>query len=189
MREVAASRNISATGWVSSSLGNITTTLTQQLTFANTDGVSGHGSAQAINQTTDAYIDIDDGGAAAACVQVAPLGVSGIARVCFGRPSVRMGLRYEQYVVRRHESSLSRPRCGMRMERMCGRGGELAGRKGPWTLEEDLILVSYVSQHGECSWDSLARASAPEPEQEELQAVVVTGHCWRKRRRETFELF
>ncbi|WVZ69535.1 hypothetical protein U9M48_018307 [Paspalum notatum var. saurae] len=32
-------------------------------------------------------------------------------------------------------------------------------RKGPWTLEEDLILVSYISQHGEGSWDNLARAA------------------------------
>ncbi|KAF8697013.1 hypothetical protein HU200_036663 [Digitaria exilis] len=42
---------------------------------------------------------------------------------------------------------------------MCGRAGEPAVRKGPWTLEEDLILVSYISQHGEGSWDSLARAA------------------------------
>ncbi|KAJ1284471.1 hypothetical protein BS78_03G206900 [Paspalum vaginatum] len=32
-------------------------------------------------------------------------------------------------------------------------------RKGPWTLEEDLILVSYISQNGEGSWDNLARAA------------------------------
>ncbi|CAO2191187.1 unnamed protein product [Urochloa humidicola] len=34
-----------------------------------------------------------------------------------------------------------------------------AVRKGPWTLEEDLILVGYISEHGEGSWDSLARAA------------------------------
>ncbi|CAO2179039.1 unnamed protein product [Urochloa humidicola] len=33
-----------------------------------------------------------------------------------------------------------------------------AVRKGPWTLE-DLILVGYISEHGEGSWDSLARAA------------------------------
>ncbi|XP_062202939.1 MYB-like transcription factor EOBII [Phragmites australis] len=44
------------------------------------------------------------------------------------------------------------------MARMCG-GGEPAVRKGPWMLEEDLILVSYISQHGEGSWDCLARAA------------------------------
>ncbi|KAJ1284470.1 hypothetical protein BS78_03G206800 [Paspalum vaginatum] len=44
---------------------------------------------------------------------------------------------------------------------MCGRaaGDQPAVRKGPWTLEEDLILASYVSQHGEGSWDNLARAA------------------------------
>ncbi|CAO2204133.1 unnamed protein product [Urochloa humidicola] len=42
----------------------------------------------------------------------------------------------------------------------CGRGGDQpAVRKGPWTLEEDLILVGYISEHGEGSWDSLARAA------------------------------
>ncbi|KAL6615654.1 hypothetical protein ACP70R_037924 [Stipagrostis hirtigluma subsp. patula] len=45
------------------------------------------------------------------------------------------------------------------METICSGGGEPAVRKGPWTLEEDLILVSYVTQHGEGSWDSLARAA------------------------------
>ncbi|CAL4975108.1 unnamed protein product [Urochloa decumbens] len=42
----------------------------------------------------------------------------------------------------------------------CGRGGDQpAVRKGPWTLEEDLILVGYISEHGEGSWDCLARAA------------------------------
>lgn len=46
--------------------------------------------------------------------------------------------------------------------RSCGGRGsddEPAVRKGPWTLEEDLVLVSYISQHGEGSWDNLARAA------------------------------
>ena len=42
---------------------------------------------------------------------------------------------------------------------MCGRAGEPAVRKGPWTLEEDLVLVGYISQHGEGSWDNLARSA------------------------------
>jgi myb proto-oncogene protein len=42
---------------------------------------------------------------------------------------------------------------------MCGRDGEPAVRKGPWTLEEDLVLVGYISQHGEGSWDNLARSA------------------------------
>ncbi|KAL6842624.1 hypothetical protein ACP4OV_027468 [Aristida adscensionis] len=47
---------------------------------------------------------------------------------------------------------MARTACG-------GGGGEPAVRKGPWTLEEDLILVGYIAQHGEGSWDSLARAA------------------------------
>jgi hypothetical protein len=52
-----------------------------------------------------------------------------------------------------------------RVARSCGRGSddEPAVRKGPWTLEEDLILVSYISQHGEGSWDNLARAAGKLP--------------------------
>ncbi|RLN23515.1 hypothetical protein C2845_PM07G16810 [Panicum miliaceum] len=46
------------------------------------------------------------------------------------------------------------------MGRTSGRaGGEPAVRKGPWTLEEDVVLVGYISQHGEGSWDNLARAA------------------------------
>ena len=43
----------------------------------------------------------------------------------------------------------------------CSRGSddEPAVRKGPWTLEEDLILASYICQHGEGSWDNLACAA------------------------------
>ncbi|CAN6196171.1 unnamed protein product [Urochloa humidicola] len=47
------------------------------------------------------------------------------------------------------------------MGRVCGGtgAGEPAVRKGPWTLEEDIVLVGYISQHGEGSWDSLVRAA------------------------------
>lgn len=61
--DAKASRNISATGWVSSSRGNITTTFTQRLTYVNTNVVSSHGSAQEINQTIDARTDVTDDGA------------------------------------------------------------------------------------------------------------------------------
>ncbi|CAN6312996.1 unnamed protein product [Urochloa humidicola] len=36
-------------------------------------------------------------------------------------------------------------------------GGEL--RRGPWTVEEDLLLVNYVASHGEGRWNSLARSA------------------------------
>lgn len=30
-------------------------------------------------------------------------------------------------------------------------------RKGPWTAEEDRLLIQYVKQHGEGRWNSVAR--------------------------------
>jgi hypothetical protein len=44
----------------------------------------------------------------ASLTQISPLGISSIARDCFGKPAARMGLHYEQYEVRGRESSLSR---------------------------------------------------------------------------------
>ncbi|XP_057464260.1 MYB-like transcription factor EOBII isoform X1 [Actinidia eriantha] len=32
-------------------------------------------------------------------------------------------------------------------------------RKGPWTTEENLILINYIANHGECVWNSLARSA------------------------------
>jgi myb proto-oncogene protein len=32
-------------------------------------------------------------------------------------------------------------------------------RKGPWTLEEDLILTNHITNHGEGVWNSLAKAA------------------------------
>jgi hypothetical protein len=40
-----------------------------------------------------------------------------------------------------------------------GGGEETAVRKGPWTMEEDLILANYVAANGEGDWNSLARAA------------------------------
>uniref|UniRef100_A0A0D9VTC6 Uncharacterized protein n=1 Tax=Leersia perrieri TaxID=77586 RepID=A0A0D9VTC6_9ORYZ len=36
-------------------------------------------------------------------------------------------------------------------------GGDL--RRGPWTVEEDLLLVNYIAAHGEGRWNSLARSA------------------------------
>jgi hypothetical protein len=60
--------------------------------------------------------------------------------------------------------------------RMCGRAGEPAVRKGPWTLEEDLILVSYISQNGEGSWDNLARSAG---ELSYTLDVTFLLRCWK----------
>ncbi|KAG6588956.1 Myb-related protein 305, partial [Cucurbita argyrosperma subsp. sororia] len=34
--------------------------------------------------------------------------------------------------------------------------GVVEVRKGPWTMEEDLILINYIANHGEGVWNSLA---------------------------------
>ncbi|XVF16389.1 hypothetical protein REPUB_Repub10bG0027200 [Reevesia pubescens] len=36
---------------------------------------------------------------------------------------------------------------------------EVDVRKGPWTLEEDLILINYIANHGEGVWNNLAKAA------------------------------
>lgn len=36
-------------------------------------------------------------------------------------------------------------------------------RKGPWTAQEDKLLVEYVRQHGEGRWNSVAK---------------ITGRCY-----------
>ncbi|CAO1940435.1 unnamed protein product [Urochloa humidicola] len=32
-------------------------------------------------------------------------------------------------------------------------------RRGPWTVDEDLTLINYISEHGEGRWNALARAA------------------------------
>ncbi|KAK1441197.1 hypothetical protein QVD17_07038 [Tagetes erecta] len=32
-------------------------------------------------------------------------------------------------------------------------------RKGPWTMEEDLILINYIADHGEGVWNTLAKSA------------------------------
>lgn len=32
-------------------------------------------------------------------------------------------------------------------------------RRGPWTVEEDLILINYVANNGEGRWNALARCA------------------------------
>ncbi|KAL2323735.1 hypothetical protein Fmac_028114 [Flemingia macrophylla] len=41
----------------------------------------------------------------------------------------------------------------------CGSEEEMAVKKGPWTEEEDSILINYVNIHGEGHWNSLARSA------------------------------
>jgi myb proto-oncogene protein len=32
-------------------------------------------------------------------------------------------------------------------------------RRGPWTAHEDMLLVDYITKHGEGRWNSLARCA------------------------------
>lgn len=32
-------------------------------------------------------------------------------------------------------------------------------RRGPWTVEEDIILINYIHNHGDGRWNSLARCA------------------------------
>ncbi|KAF8389844.1 hypothetical protein HHK36_024361, partial [Tetracentron sinense] len=32
-------------------------------------------------------------------------------------------------------------------------------RKGPWTMEEDLILINYITNHGDGVWNTVARSA------------------------------
>nr|AUS89397.1 MYB domain protein 2 [Sesuvium portulacastrum] len=36
---------------------------------------------------------------------------------------------------------------------------EMDLRRGPWTVEEDVILINYIATHGEGRWNSLARCA------------------------------
>ncbi|KAL5540622.1 hypothetical protein UlMin_043197 [Ulmus minor] len=45
-------------------------------------------------------------------------------------------------------------------QRLCKSPSEdVEVRKGPWTMEEDLILINYIANHGEGVWNSLAKAA------------------------------
>ncbi|KAK7278152.1 hypothetical protein RJT34_23177 [Clitoria ternatea] len=36
---------------------------------------------------------------------------------------------------------------------------EMGIRKGPWTIDEDTILVNYIAAYGEGHWNSVARSA------------------------------
>ncbi|PON33157.1 MYB transcription factor [Trema orientale] len=44
-------------------------------------------------------------------------------------------------------------------KKACNSSQELEVRKGPWTMEEDLILINYIANHGEGVWNTLAKAA------------------------------
>ncbi|XP_008812482.1 MYB-like transcription factor EOBII [Phoenix dactylifera] len=46
-----------------------------------------------------------------------------------------------------------------RMDKSINSSQETEVRKGPWTMEEDLILINYIANHGEGVWNNLARSA------------------------------
>uniref|UniRef100_A0A803MVF5 Uncharacterized protein n=3 Tax=Chenopodium quinoa TaxID=63459 RepID=A0A803MVF5_CHEQI len=46
---------------------------------------------------------------------------------------------------------------GAHMGMSWGMLGDGGWRKGPWTAEEDRLLIEYVKLHGEGRWNSVAR--------------------------------
>ena len=61
---------------------------------------------------------------------------------------------------------------------MCDEDMEL--RRGPWTLEEDKLLIHYIACHGEGRWNLLARCSGTACLQEKaasLNSLHVSGVC------------
>ncbi|KAL2500062.1 Transcription factor [Abeliophyllum distichum] len=44
-------------------------------------------------------------------------------------------------------------------KKICNDSQDVEVRKGPWTMEEDLILMNYIANHGEGVWNTLARAA------------------------------
>ncbi|WOK95641.1 Myb-related protein [Canna indica] len=45
------------------------------------------------------------------------------------------------------------------MDKRISSGHEAEVRKGPWTMEEDLILINYITNHGEGVWNHIARSA------------------------------
>ncbi|KAG6537617.1 hypothetical protein ZIOFF_002712 [Zingiber officinale] len=45
------------------------------------------------------------------------------------------------------------------MDKRISSSQEAEVRKGPWTMEEDLILINYISNHGEGVWNNIARSA------------------------------
>ncbi|XP_068638554.1 MYB-like transcription factor EOBII [Aristolochia californica] len=45
------------------------------------------------------------------------------------------------------------------MDKKTSSNQDVEVRKGPWTMEEDLILINYIANHGEGVWNALARSA------------------------------
>lgn len=48
-------------------------------------------------------------------------------------------------------------------------------RRGPWTMEEDVLLVNYIAKHGEGRWNSLARSAGNNNNYHSLIRIMMIG--------------
>lgn len=57
--------------------------------------------------------------------------------------------------------SLSLSLCGPKNmdKKPCNSSQDAEVRKGPWTMEEDMILINYIANHGEGVWNTLAKSA------------------------------
>ncbi|KAL3643859.1 hypothetical protein CASFOL_011791 [Castilleja foliolosa] len=60
------------------------------------------------------------------------------------------------------------------MEKL-GANGEGYWRKGPWTPDEDKLLIAYITKYGEGRWSSVSKFTVFEPERKKQQAEVGPG--------------
>ncbi|GJN25846.1 hypothetical protein PR202_gb13730 [Eleusine coracana subsp. coracana] len=70
------------------------------------------------------------------------------------------------------------PTATMKKEEEEEDGGEL--RRGPWTVDEDLILINYIAEHGEGRWNALARAAGTCVETEQKKKNDDDARRWSK---------
>ncbi|KAK4603654.1 hypothetical protein RGQ29_012244 [Quercus rubra] len=47
----------------------------------------------------------------------------------------------------------------MERNKQCNSSQDAEVRKGPWTMEEDMILINYIANHGEGVWNTLAKSA------------------------------
>ncbi|KAI3761918.1 hypothetical protein L1987_52341 [Smallanthus sonchifolius] len=57
------------------------------------------------------------------------------------------------------ESRRRRRRYGILKRSSSSSPQDVEVRKGPWTMEEDLILINYIADHGEGVWNTLAKSA------------------------------
>ena len=51
----------------------------------------------------------------------------------------------------------------MERNKQCNSSQDAEVRKGPWTMEEDMILINYIANHGEGVWNTLAKSAGNIP--------------------------